>query len=69
MLAERVLPHERVLPMPPVYFDLASRKVSRDPVELKRYVSRAFSPLPHEHLVSDLAGFLREVADAISAGA
>jgi hypothetical protein len=69
MLAERVLPHERVLPMPPVYFDLASRKVSRDPVELKRYVSRAFSPLPHGHLVSDLGGFLREVADAISAGA
>ncbi len=69
LLASRIMPHDRVLPLPPVHFDTATGQHTRTPADLVSYVTRAFSPLPHGTLVSDLADFLRQAADAVGAKA
>jgi len=65
ILAANVLPHDRLLPLPPVHFDAKAGKHRRDPAEIEAYVKRVFSPLPHGMLLGDLAPFLREVAEII----
>lgn len=66
LLASRIMPHDRVLPLPPVHFDARTGTHRREPAELLSYISRAFSPLPHGAVMGDLAGFLRQAADALS---
>ncbi len=65
IIADRVLPHDRLLPLPNVHFDAATGTHKRDPSEIEAYVKRVFSPLPHGLVVGDLAPFLRQVADVI----
>jgi hypothetical protein len=64
-LAASVIPHARVLPLPTVHFDVATGTHKVDPADVKRFVTKAFSPLPHTMLVGDLANVLRQVADII----
>jgi hypothetical protein len=58
----RAGPVDRLLPLPTIHFDALSKRVTQDPTEVRRYVGRIVSPSRHTQVVSDLPGFLREVA-------
>lgn len=60
--AMRAGPVDRLLPLPAIHFDALSKRVTQDPTEVRRYVGRIFSPLRHTQVISDLPGFLRNVA-------
>lgn len=63
LLASRLKSFDRVLPLPPVHFDVATGTHTREPAALASYVKQVFSPLPHRHVTGDLATLLRQVAD------
>ncbi len=57
---------DRLLPLPPVYFDAQARVVSLNQHEVRRYATRLFHPLLPKHVMPDLPGFLRQVGDIIA---
>jgi hypothetical protein len=63
----RFLSHERVLPLPPVHFDVNAKAARHHEEDLKAYQRKLFHPLQHEHLFADLPGFLRQVASLLEA--
>jgi len=60
--AKRVPSHERLLPLPPVYFNAATDEVSMEERKLREYVHGVFYPLRPEHIMADFPGFLHKVA-------
>jgi len=64
--ARQTPPWDRVLPLPPIQFDLDTGDVSVDKQELNNYVQKLFSPLRPEHVLPDLPGFLHQVADTLA---
>ena len=57
---------DRLLPLPPVLFDLETGIATLDAQELREYANRLFAPLRYEQLFSDLPAFLRQAADLLS---
>jgi hypothetical protein len=53
---------ERVLPLPPIQFDVQADAMSTAPAAVNNYVKRLFHPLHHSELVSDLPQLLRTAA-------
>jgi hypothetical protein len=63
--AMRAGPVDRLLPLPTIHFDALSKRVIEDPTEVRRYVGRLFGPLRHTQVISDLPGFLRDIAGVL----
>jgi hypothetical protein len=64
----RAASYKRLLPLPSVHFDVSTNRVSLEPEQVHRYIQRAFHPVSHENLLSDLPGFLHQIADILSQG-
>jgi hypothetical protein len=67
-----ILPHHRVLPLPPVRFNHITGEKQTSDADMLAYTRRLFSPLRHEHLFDDFPAFLRQAAAVLegrSAGA
>jgi hypothetical protein len=64
-----VLPHQRVLPLPSVHFDLRSREKRIDEADVHAYVRNLFSPVCHEQVFNDFPSFLRETAAVLEQAA
>jgi hypothetical protein len=67
----RVLNRERMIqlqklkhlfPLPPVAFDLSSKRVSMEERHVREYLKRHIHPFHHKYLVADLPGLLRSFA-------
>jgi len=56
---------ERLLPLPPVRFDVQAREAMIDQQELYLYTRKLFYPLHHTHILSDLPRLLRQTADML----
>jgi hypothetical protein len=63
---QQVASLERLLPLPPIRFDINTKKATMDEQELYLYTRKLFYPLRHEHIMSDLTGFLRQAADLLA---
>ena len=63
--ARRMPPIERMLPLPPVHFDLGTKAVRLEPADLHAYLGGVFYPSKPSEVMPDLAGFLRQAADAL----
>lgn len=68
----RVLSQERIqqfqglqqfLPLPPVVFDLNTKKGTMEERHVREYLHRHIHPFHHKYLVADLPGLLRSFAD------
>ena len=64
--AQRIASHERVLPLPPLFFNVTTDEVSMDERKLREFVQRVFYPLQPEHIMADFPGFLHGIANALS---
>ena len=60
-----VLPHHRVLPLPPVRFNHLTGEKQISNANMLAYTRKLFSPLRHEHLFDDFPAFLRQAAAVI----
>lgn len=60
-----VLPHHRVLPLPPVRFNHLTGEKQISNADMLAYTRKLFSPLRHEHLFDDFPAFLRQAAAVI----
>jgi hypothetical protein len=63
-----VLPHHRVLPLPPVRFNHETGEKQVADADMLAYARKLFSPLRHEHLFTDFPGFLRQAAAVLEGG-
>ncbi len=66
-LAGGILPYERLLPLPPLHVDLATKTARMQDQDVYAYGRKVFHPLRHEHLFQDFPGFLRRAADMLEA--
>ncbi len=57
--------HERVLPLPPLHFDLQTKSVSLDAREVRSYLRKLFHPVQHQHVFGNIPQLLRQIADII----
>ncbi len=64
--ARKMPPIDRLLPLPPIHFDLATNKTQIEPAALKTYLDEVFYPAKAGDLVPDLPAFLRQAADALA---
>ena len=60
--ALQIAPHDRVLPLPSIQFDLTSGTHAMDPAEVSVYVKKMFHPLKHDQLLGNTPEFLRSFA-------
>lgn len=60
-----VLPHHRVMPLPPVRFNHQTGDKQILDTDMLAYVRKLFSPLRHNHLFNDFPSFLRQAANAL----
>lgn len=60
-----VLPHHRVLPLPPVRFNHLTGEKRIDDADMLTYTRNLFSPLRHEHVFDDFPAFLRQAAGVL----
>jgi hypothetical protein len=56
---------DRLLPLPPVYFDAETNDTRIDEKEVQLYTKRLCHPLDHSLLVASLSDFLRTMADSV----
>jgi len=57
--------HQRILPLPPLMFDVGKGTHSMDHQQVHNYVRKMFYPAAHGVLFNDLPGFLHTVADML----
>jgi len=60
-----VVPHDRVLPLPPVRFNHQTGTKQILDADMLAYTRKLFSPLRHHHLFHDFPGFLRQAATVL----
>ncbi len=63
--ASQIASVERVLPLPPIQFDVQSGTHAINPAAVNSFVKRLFHPLHHSDVVSDLPQFLRTAAELL----
>ena len=60
-----VLPHHRVLPLPPVRFNHETGSKQILDADMLAYTRKLFSPLRHNHLFDNFPSFLRQAASVL----
>jgi hypothetical protein len=55
----------KFLPLPPVYFDAATKTARSEEKDLQAFATKLFHPFHHSDLMADVPGFLRQFASAL----
>lgn len=63
----QIMPHDRLLPLPPVYFNHLTGAVEMKDADTSAYTRKLFYPLRHDHLFGDFPAFLRQAAASLAA--
>ena len=55
----------KFLPLPPVYFDAATKTARTEPKDFEQFATKLLHPFHHSDLIPDAPGFLREFANVL----